>query len=428
MASDKVQRLLKTLGPGIMFAGTCIGGSHLVQSTKAGAFYGFSLLSIVLIANFFKYPFFEFASRYTNATGKSILDGYKKLHTGAVVVFALSTLVTMFIITGAIGALTGGLFNNLVNSFVKVDLWHGANWTLAIFAVTFGILLYGKFALIDKALKVIGVILVISVLVAFVSVVATQQAPTSEFTTFEILDSTAGFAFVIALMGWMPMGVDMSAWHSIWTVERIKQTGYYPTLKETLLDFNLGYGITVVLAVFFLTIGAYVLYQDPINTPEAIASMNGVQYAATLVDMFKNSVGEWSRYIIEIAAFATMFGTSITLVDGYCRSMVKMVQLVKGKESEGLNRKAFLIWVLVLIAGSYLVVLLLGASLGKLINFATITSFIVGPIAAYLNYRIIFSKDVPESHRPGKLLKYLAVAGIIFLTVFALVYIRSIIF
>ena len=63
MASQKVQNLLKTLGPGILFASTAIGVSHLVQSTRAGAVYGFELLGFIMLANLFKYPFFEYASR-----------------------------------------------------------------------------------------------------------------------------------------------------------------------------------------------------------------------------------------------------------------------------------------------------------------------------------------------------------------------------
>ena len=74
--------LQKTLGPGILFASTAIGVSHLVQSTRAGAAYGFGLLIFILIANTFKYPFFEFASRYASATGTSIIDGYKSSEIG----------------------------------------------------------------------------------------------------------------------------------------------------------------------------------------------------------------------------------------------------------------------------------------------------------------------------------------------------------
>ena len=91
MSSTKLDQFLKTFGPGIMFAGTCIGGSHLIQSTKAGAFYGYALLAVVVFANFIKYPFFEFASRYTNATGDSVLEGYQKLGKWPLRIYAMVT-------------------------------------------------------------------------------------------------------------------------------------------------------------------------------------------------------------------------------------------------------------------------------------------------------------------------------------------------
>jgi Mn2+/Fe2+ NRAMP family transporter len=60
-----------------------------------------------------------------------------------------------------------------------------------------------------------------------------------------------GVAFLIALMGWMPIPIDAAAWQSIWTVERIKQTGYKPKLKEVLFDFNLGYiGAACIASLF----------------------------------------------------------------------------------------------------------------------------------------------------------------------------------
>ena len=68
-------KFFKTLGPGILFATTAIGVSHLVQSTRAGAKYGFALIGFVLMANILKYPFFEYGSRYANATGKSLIYG-----------------------------------------------------------------------------------------------------------------------------------------------------------------------------------------------------------------------------------------------------------------------------------------------------------------------------------------------------------------
>jgi Mn2+/Fe2+ NRAMP family transporter len=43
--------LLKACGPGLLMAGAAIGVSHLVQSTRAGADFGFQLVAVVLLIN-----------------------------------------------------------------------------------------------------------------------------------------------------------------------------------------------------------------------------------------------------------------------------------------------------------------------------------------------------------------------------------------
>ena len=70
---------IKSLGPCLLWASAAIGVSHIVQSTRAGATYGYILLIAVLLANLFKYPFFEFATRYTTVKNETVLDGYFKL-------------------------------------------------------------------------------------------------------------------------------------------------------------------------------------------------------------------------------------------------------------------------------------------------------------------------------------------------------------
>ena len=40
-------KLQNFIGPGIIFAGAAIGGSHLMSSTTAGARFGFSLVGLI---------------------------------------------------------------------------------------------------------------------------------------------------------------------------------------------------------------------------------------------------------------------------------------------------------------------------------------------------------------------------------------------
>mgnify|MGYP004123582543 CR=1 FL=1 len=46
-------KLISKLGPGLLFAGAAIGVSHLVQSTRAGADFGWGLIWALLLVNIF---------------------------------------------------------------------------------------------------------------------------------------------------------------------------------------------------------------------------------------------------------------------------------------------------------------------------------------------------------------------------------------
>ena len=155
--NEKIDRLLKTLGPGVLFASTAIGVSHLVQSTRAGADFGFPLIAFVLLALLFKYPFFEYGSRYANVTGTSIIDGYKSLGKNALVLYLLITIGSMFFVTAAVGFVTAGFLENLFHiEFLGI-------WTVVIlFAVCCVILSVGKYRALDGLIKIIASVLVIS--------------------------------------------------------------------------------------------------------------------------------------------------------------------------------------------------------------------------------------------------------------------------
>lgn len=87
------QNLLKSIGPGLLFASAAIGTSHLVLSTRAGAHHGMIFLWIILAALVLKYPFFEFGTRYAVATGKSLVSAYKKQ--GRLAVFLFMAVISI---------------------------------------------------------------------------------------------------------------------------------------------------------------------------------------------------------------------------------------------------------------------------------------------------------------------------------------------
>ena len=279
--------MIKTFGPGTMFACTAIGVSHIIQSTRAGAEYGFILIIFVVLAILLKYPFYEFSSRYTNATGTSLIDGYLRLGRPFLLLYFLITVISMFFVTGAVGFVTSGFMENLFS----VEFL--GEWTVVmLFAVCAAILIAGRYSVLDGLIKVIAAILIVSTVLAFA--IAVYNGPTSPVPGFEPPEilATASIFFLIALMGWMPMPVDTSTWHSLWTLERIKQTGFKPSLGGTLLDFNVGYMITAVTAVLFLALGAYIFFGSGVELPN-----NNSLFAGMVVTLYTQTMGEWSGII-----------------------------------------------------------------------------------------------------------------------------------
>ena len=68
--------LLRHFGPGLILMMTGIGTSHLVTAPAAGGRFEYALLWCIPVAYVFKYYGFEMAFRFTNATGRSMLDAY----------------------------------------------------------------------------------------------------------------------------------------------------------------------------------------------------------------------------------------------------------------------------------------------------------------------------------------------------------------
>jgi len=396
-----------------MFASACIGVSHLVQSTRAGAMAGYGLLWAILAANAAKYPFFEFGSRYASATGMSLIEGFRSIGRRASWLYLLLTLGTCFFVTAAVGMVTGAFLDNLLGVSVRWEQPLTAEVTVGLFVACVALLMWGKFNALDKVIKLLASILLVSTVTA---VGLTVLSPPPVTAAPEPWDwrTPSGIAFVVALMGWMPSAVDLSTWNSFWTLERIRTTGYRPTLRETLAEFNWGYGISVVLALCFVTLGTMLLHRSQATLPDGSAA-----FASGIVDLYASAMGTWSRPIMGAAAFSAMFSTCITVLDGYARSLDRAWAAATSiPRIERLQRAALL-----LVAGGGLgIVLAFQGQLKVLVDLATTLSFLVAPIIAWWNLRLVTSDHFPVEAKPGKGLQGAAWLGLLFLTAFSAVY------
>ena len=392
--------LKKTLGPGILFASTAIGVSHLVQSTRAGANYGFGLLIFIIIANLFKYPFFEFASRYSNATETSIIQGYKLLGKWVLWSYLIITLISMFFITSAVGAVTAGFLQNLFQT-TSIGLWNH----FGLFLICGTILTLGRYSSLDSLIKIIGLILLLSTLVAFFLVLIKGSYSENLFPEINYVKSD--ILFIIALMGWMPTAVDLSSWNSLWTLERIKQTNFKPTLKQTIFEFNIGYISSAVLSICFLTLGAYLMY----DTNNIFSDSSSI-FANQVITLYTESIGSWSYLLISISGFSIMFGTCIAVLDGYARSAKECFRLILKKENMTLYYN-IIVWLIV--SGSLAIIFLFGSSIKSLVDLATTISFMIAPFIAFANYKLVSESYIGKKNAPKLWLKSLALCGIAYL-------------
>tara|TARA_B100000963_G_scaffold289417_1_gene258916 strand:+ start:6966 stop:8180 length:1215 start_codon:yes stop_codon:yes gene_type:complete len=399
---------IRKLGPGLLFAGAAIGVSHLVQSTRAGADYGWGLLWALLLVNLFKYPFFQFGPRYALATGESLLDGYYKLGKIFLWLYFFLNVATMFTIQTAVTVVTAGLASNLFE--IETNMTH---WSIGVTAVCFSILLIGRYKLLDKVIKVIILILTISsvlaVTIAFfkgnTSLVFSQMFPNGD-----------SILFLIAFMGWMPAPMDISIWHSIWILEKKTDLKNKFSLKEGLFDFNIGYITTVILGICFLGLGALVMFGSGLEFSD-----KGNEFAGQLIDLYTSNLGESWYIIIAIAAFTTMISTTITTLDASPRAMSKTVQLLFKQK----NKDFYIFWITILAVGTCLIFLFLLSEMGLLVQIATVLSFITAPFYAILNYRLVTSNYMPKENHPSLKIKILSLLGIVFLIGFTGVYLLS---
>ena len=398
---------LQKLGPGLLFAGAAIGVSHLVQSTRAGADFGLGLLWALLLVNFFKYPFFQFGPRYAIATGESLLNGYAKLGKGVIVIYFVLTLATMFTIQTAVTIVTAGLAVELFG--ISSNIMY---WGVVITLICATLLSFGRYGLLDRGMRFIIIVLSISTLVA--AFLAFRESKEMEWTQV-LPTSTTGFAFLIAFMGWMPGPLDISVWHSLWSLEKKKRMRKL-TFKESLFDFNVGYLTTIVLGVCFVLLGTLVMFGTGIGF-----SSSGGAFAQQLIALYTSSLGNGAYWVIGIAAFTTMFSTTLTTLDASPRAMAKTAQILQLP----IVMSSYLFWILVLMSGTCAVFFFLLSNMGVLVQMATILSFITAPFYGLINFLLVTGRHMPENYRPNGLMKAWSISGLVFLTGFTIWYLST---
>ena len=404
----KIIKIFNKLGPGLLFAGTAIGVSHLVQSTKAGAEYGFGITWALLLAIILKYPFFKYAPKYSLITGESILHGYHRLNSKILPIFFLITLCTMFTIQTAVTIVTAGIANSIFGNLLSVEIW-----TVIIITFSFLLLLIGKYKTLDKLIKYLILALAISTILSFFLAGFNFNGPTELSQVFP--SNSSGIIFLIAFMGWMPAPLDVSVWNSLWSLEKKKTLKNY-NLKNSMFDFNIGYFGTAILGICFIGVGYFTIH----GSTETLSDSAGI-FSNQLIKLYTISLGDWSYYLIAFAALSTMLSTTITALDASPRAMGITTELILNKKL----KHGYLLWLIILAIGTIIIFFAFSSKMGLLIKIATILSFLTAPFYAIINYILISSKHTPIKNRPSLKMHILSIVGILYLIGFSIFFLTK---
>lgn len=412
---EEGSRFWSAFGPGLLWAATAVGVSHLVQSTRAGADAGLGLAGVILLALVLKYPFFEYGPRYAAATGETLVEGYGRIGGWALWTFLLITLSTAFMVELAVVMFTAFLFRAALGVDLPLSLVAGL--VVLSCAALFRI---GRFRGLDLTIKVIMALLAVSTL--FAAALTLPRVDPSTLALWPPASAGVPFAFILALAGWMPSGVDSAVWSSAWTLAKNRDTGTTASVAHALLDFRIGYVATGILAFAFLALGAGVMFHTGTTFSNA-----GTQFSLQLVDLYARSLGNWTRPIVMVAVLTTMASTAVTVIDGFPRAIARTVAVIRQKGDTADRDGGPVYWAALVVLGALTVVFIawFAGTLTALVDFATIVSFLTAPVLGYLNLRVVRSSFVPAEHRPGAGMVALSWAGLVLLGGTAVVYLAG---
>lgn len=363
--------MFKHFGPGMLLMMTGIGTSHLVTAPVAGATFSYALMWSVLLAFVIKYYGFQMSFRFTNATGKSVMDAMCTTKGKWAIWYVLFITIAQC----AIGQASRVVAAAAVMFFLFTEHlgWGFQLWQYGVFVglSSCALVLSGQYKALENATKFLVIALVVTTLIVFfwnppsLEVYKFFIAPHPEFGYMP----PGSLLFLAAFLGLLPTGMDVALQSSEWG--KAKKAGL-PMLRKTLeengvagkfdsfnprkedltvhmdrlsphaqeycrrwfkignIDFAVGHWVSFGIAAIFMMLAAMYLYPTEVK---------GAAVMGTLAKMFTESIGPGMMYVFIIGAFAACYSTAINYFDGWprvvgacCRNLFRKTADLSGIE------------------------------------------------------------------------------------------------
>jgi Mn2+/Fe2+ NRAMP family transporter len=226
---------------------------------------------------------------------------------------------------------------------------------------------------------------------------------------------SGSFVLVASILGLMPTGINVAIWHSLWALEQMddwRKSAPDKTsmLRMGMLDLKVGYILSAVLAVIFVSLGANLL------APRGLTP-SGIDVALTLSQIYTEVMGDWMFPVFMLAAFAAMFSTAYSVMDGFPRTFSRLFQTLYPDKEELQQPSDPAYWGFMAIIFAFAI----GANYifpnpVRMVQLIGVVSLSVAPILYGLNYYCVTRLIDDEAMKPKKWLELWGLAGLWFMT------------
>lgn len=415
-AEDWVGFAREHLGPSLLWALVGIGGSHIVLAPTLGGLYGVFAVWIVTLVYAAKYGGWELGIRYNYGAGRNPVEAYGDLPGpdgwGQWLTLAIY-LVGWTMIVAAVGTTTAAFAAALVPGYSLLQLY------VVLVGAAMVLVLFARYQLVENVMKVFAVVLGLLVLLG---VFVSPPAPSRIGATAFAAPDFTGAAFLglfAAIAGYAPTGLSTTVTIGSWSMAKeqgaraLRDRNLDPDderfheyiaswLRVGKRDFRIAYGLSYVLIVSMILLSTAVLYPKPPKDQNV---------AIAIANLLRGSFGAWSYYLLAAGAFAALYSTIITVLDGASRVDADVLSLVLDREIDDTRWRR--IFVLYMGVASLLPLLVIGRLPVTLVVFSAALMAILQIFFYAANYYVV-REHLPAPFQPTRRQKaYYAVSFVL---------------
>ena len=392
---SKFWKRLKQVGPGAVVAAAFIGPGTVTTCTVSGASYGYTLLWALLFSTISVIVLQSMASKLGIVKKVGLGEALREKYTGKGVRILLAILVIGAAFIGNVayetGYISGGIpgLQAIWPSLGKIPV------AIFVFAVAAGLLLSGKYDIVEKVLTALVVLMGVLFLITAIAVQPNWGEVLKGLFVPRVPQMNRAWFYVTGLIGTtvVPYNIYLHASSSAkkWGHEGDKDESLKTSLTDSILSIGLGGIISMCIVIT-----AAVCYDG--SGTAAIAS------GKAMAEQLRPILGNWATVAFGIGLFAAGMSSAITapLAAAFASSGI----LGWG---EDMKKKRFMaIWGIVIVFG-LVAVCTIGASPTEIILFAQAANAFLLPITAILLMIVCNDKKYMDGHHNGIVINILGV-------------------